>query len=86
MIHSQKRSTLETGSVYPIDRPDSSILADPFRQWAKITSRDISILKQHLALLSTDPAGFSHGRTEIAKLREPESDHPRTIKRNSCGA
>ena len=76
MIHCQKRSTPETGSVYPLGRQESSILADPFRQWAKITSWDISILIQHLALLSTDPAGFSNGRTEIAKLREPESDHP----------
>ena len=76
MIHCQKRSTPETGSVYPIDRPESSILADSFRQWAKITSRDISILTQHLALLSTDSEGLSNGHTEIAKLREPESDYP----------
>ena len=86
MIHCQKRSTHETGSVYPLGRPESSILADPFRQWAKITPWDISILVKHLALLLTDAERFSHGRTEIAKLREPESDHPRTIKRNYCRA
>lgn len=63
MIHCQKRSTPETGSVYPLGRPESSILADPFRQWAKITSWDISVLVQHRALLLTDSERFSHGRT-----------------------
>lgn len=56
--------------MYPIERPESSILAGSFRQWAEITSTDITILEQDLALHLTDSEGFKNGRTEIAKLGE----------------
>lgn len=49
MIHCQERSSPETDSVYPVDRPESSILAGLIRQQAKITPMDTSTLVYHFA-------------------------------------